>query len=164
MTGSPTALVLEHLDSCGGGSFWPTGDDELARLGVDPLLVVMVSMRWRSCPSGIADDQLALCGRWARRVHGLEPRLLSLHGLVNDDANLDLDALLVTPRFAIDGLAEAVHDAAEHTAADGTSTWRHAWVLGRMWRSVSAGRVENNASTTVRRGRRVGFGRVGGST
>ena len=176
------ALVLEHLDELrDGGSLLADGDVDavellaLVALVVDPLLVDDgVDRDGGLARLAIADDQLALAAADGHeRVHGLEPRLHRLvHGLANDDAgSLDLDALLghvAEGTLAVDGLAEAVHDAAEHTAADGdVDDGACAGVGEGSSRSASAvgfGVYEKNKRVHDRSTRAPGWfcGRVGG--
>jgi len=103
--------------------------DEDAREGVGLGLLVDEGVHGNGGLAGlpVADDELVLAATDGdERVHGLEAGEHELgHGLARDDAGgLDLGAgalagVEVGP--AVDGLADAVHDAAEELVADGTS-------------------------------------------
>mmetsp|Transcript_1011 Transcript_1011/g.2676 ORF Transcript_1011/g.2676 Transcript_1011/m.2676 type:complete len:604 (+) Transcript_1011:439-2250(+) len=127
------ALVLEQLiELRHRRSLLSDGDVDAVELFalvgslVDPLLVDDGVDGDRGLANlAISDDELALAAADGHeRVDSLQAGLHGfVHGLADDDARrLDLDALHLGVHegaFAVDGQAEAVHDAAEHAAADG---------------------------------------------
>src|SRR5664279_5506243 len=126
------ALLFEHLDELRhGGALLPDRDidaiefDLLVGLRVERLLVEDgVERDRRLAGLAVADDQLALAtADRDQRVDGLQAgRHRLVHRFARDDAGrLDVDAFALVRldwTFAVDRVAERVHDATEQALAD----------------------------------------------